>query len=59
MVTGIEIEPLFLPTYYYNIIEASFSSENGWAIISLEGSKEELDRLFLYLREKEIEVRDR
>lgn len=42
-----------------NIIEASFSSEIGWAIISLEGSKEELDRLCLFLRDKEIEVRER
>jgi ABC-type methionine transport system ATPase subunit len=42
-----------------NIIEASFSSENGWAILSLEGNVRELERLFKYLKNKEIEIRER
>jgi len=42
-----------------NIIEASFSSANGWAIISFEGSEEELDRLFVYLQEKDIDLKFR
>ncbi len=42
-----------------NIIEASFSSDNGWAILSLEGSDEELERLILFLKEKNIDVKFR
>ena len=32
------------------IIEASFSAERGWALLSLEGEEEERERLFEFLR---------
>lgn len=38
------------------IIEASFSSDIGWAYIKLEGEEEELDRLIDFLRSKDIIV---
>ena len=41
------------------ILEASFSTEIGWAILTLEGEEEELDKLFKYLKEKRVEVRFR
>ena len=53
------------PIFYYivknfkvipSIIEASFSTEMGWAIIKLEGKDEELERLFKFLKEKGVEV---
>jgi ABC-type methionine transport system ATPase subunit len=54
------------PVFYYiiknfevipNIVEASFSTEMGWAIVKFEGEKEELERLFEFLKEKGVEVR--
>jgi hypothetical protein len=42
-----------------NIIKASFSSENGWAILSLEGNPEELERLFSFLKKKGIDIKER
>ena len=42
-----------------NIIEASFSTTMGWAILTLEGEKEEIDRLFGYLKKKNITVKTR
>lgn len=42
-----------------NIIEASFSTEMGWAILSLEGEETEVERLFEFLRSKNIEIRRR
>lgn len=42
-----------------NIIEASFSTTMGWAILTLEGDKEEIDRLFKYLSKKNITVKTR
>jgi len=36
-----------------NIIEASFSTTMGWAIIEFEGEEEELERLFSFLHEKQ------
>jgi ABC-type methionine transport system ATPase subunit len=33
-----------------SILEASFSSETGWAIVILEGKKEEIDRTLGYLK---------
>lgn len=39
-----------------NIIEASFSTEQGWAIVDFEGDQEELDRLLLFLKEKGVQV---
>ena len=41
-----------------NIIEASFSTTMGWAILTLEGDKEELNRLFSYLKNKNITVKN-
>jgi ABC-type methionine transport system ATPase subunit len=35
-----------------NIVEASFSTTMGWAIIEFEGEDEELDRVLAYLSEK-------
>ena len=42
-----------------NIIEASFSTTMGWAILTLEGEKEEIDRLFAYLGKKDITIKTR
>jgi ABC-type methionine transport system ATPase subunit len=33
-----------------SILEASFSSETGWAIVILEGKKEEIDKTLGYLK---------
>ncbi len=38
------------------IIEASFSTEIGWAIIRLEGKEKEMNRLFDFLKGKNIEI---
>ncbi len=38
------------------IIEASFSTESGWAFLSLSAEKKEMEKLFEYLREKGISV---
>ena len=38
------------------IIEASFSSESGWAILIVKGIKVEIDRMFENLRSKGINV---
>lgn len=38
------------------IIEASFSTEVGWAIVSFEGKEKEMKRLFDFLEDKNIEV---
>ncbi|MDD4954996.1 MAG: NIL domain-containing protein, partial [Candidatus Omnitrophica bacterium] len=38
------------------IIEASFSTEIGWAIVSFEGKEKEMNRLFDFLKEKDIEI---
>lgn len=39
-----------------NILEASFSTETGWAILILEGSQEELRNAFEYLKNKGVEI---
>jgi len=41
VVTGIEVEPLFLPTYYYNIIEASLDMPDDRYIEVLRPSTQE------------------
>lgn len=38
------------------IVEASFSTESGWAYLILGGDKKEIDRALSYLREKGISV---
>jgi ABC-type methionine transport system ATPase subunit len=35
-----------------NIIEASFSTDMGWAVIEFDGEEDELERLLSYLHEK-------
>ena len=39
-----------------NIIEASFSMSSGWAILKLEGEKEEIEKVIEYLRNKDITI---
>lgn len=39
-----------------SIIEASFSTQTGWAILSMEGEEAELKRTFEHLRGMEIEI---
>lgn len=34
-----------------NIVEASFSTDTGWAILIFEGKEEELQRAFQYLKD--------
>ena len=38
------------------ILEASFSTETGWAILVIEGSNTELNKAFKYLIDKGVEV---
>ncbi len=39
-----------------NIIEASFSLEAGWSILTVEGQEGEIKRAFDYLAEKGVKV---
>jgi len=39
-----------------NIIEASFSTSTGWAILTFEGDKKEIDRLLEYLKNRNISI---
>ncbi len=39
-----------------NIVEASFSTATGWAILVLEGSEEELKRAFKYLEDTGVRI---
>jgi ABC-type methionine transport system ATPase subunit len=39
-----------------NIIEASFSFDAGWSILQIEGSEEEIKRVFDYLTGKGVKV---
>jgi len=39
-----------------NIIEASFSMEAGWSILTVEGQEDEIKRAFGYLAEKGVKV---
>ena len=41
-----------------NILEASFSTGTGWAILVFEGKEEELNRVFAYLKSKSIKISD-
>lgn len=38
----------------FNIVEASFSTEIGWAILVLMGTEDELNRACEYLRSKGV-----
>ena len=42
-----------------NIQEASFSTDMGWALLTLEGEKSEIDRLFEYLGGKGVTIEPR
>lgn len=53
------------PVFYYiiknfkvipNILEASFSTDMGWAIVKFQGEEKELSRLFEYLRSCQVEI---
>jgi ABC-type methionine transport system ATPase subunit len=44
---------------FVKIVEASFSTESGWAFLSLKGEKKEMERLFKYLKDKGISVESR
>jgi ABC-type methionine transport system ATPase subunit len=39
-----------------NIIEASFSTKTGWAILVLEGPQEEIDKALEYLKKKKVVI---
>ncbi|MCM8795961.1 MAG: NIL domain-containing protein [Candidatus Omnitrophica bacterium] len=41
-----------------NIVEASFSTDTGWAILVFDGKEEELKRAFTYLKSKGIEFQE-
>ena len=48
MITGFKVVP--------TIIEASFSTDVGWAYVKLQGEEEELNRLIDFLKSKNIQV---
>ena len=37
-----------------NILEASFSTDMGWAIVTFEADQAELDKLFGYLEKNDV-----
>lgn len=41
-----------------NIVEASFSTEIGWAILILDGSEDILKKAIGFLEEKGLELKD-
>jgi len=42
-----------------NILEASFSTEMGWAIVRFEAAEAELTRLFDFLIDKGVKIESR
>lgn len=40
-----------------NIIEASFSTYSGWAILKIEGKEGEIEKVFEYLRSRDINIK--
>ena len=42
-----------------NVIEASFSTTMGWTIVTLEGEEAEINRLFDYLKTKNVAIERR
>jgi ABC-type methionine transport system ATPase subunit len=40
------------------ILEASFSTETGWAIISFNGTKTDIVKVLAYLKELGVEVKN-
>ncbi len=58
---GLQDEPIFYQiiknfNVVPNILEASFSTEMGWAIVVFEGPDGEVTRLFEFLRSKSINI---
>ncbi len=41
-----------------SILEASFSTDVGWAVLVLSGSEEEIKKSFEFLREKGVEIKE-
>ena len=41
---------------HVNIVEASFSITSGWAILGMEGEKEEIDKVMEFLLQKGIKI---
>lgn len=41
-----------------NIVEASFSTNTGWAILIFDGSEEELKATFEYIKEKGVKIEE-
>ncbi len=41
-----------------NILEASFSTETGWAILILKGTDAELNNAINFLKEKGVKIED-
>jgi L-aspartate semialdehyde sulfurtransferase ferredoxin len=39
-----------------NIIEASFSMDAGWSILTIEGEQKEIERAFDYLTDKGVKI---
>lgn len=39
-----------------NIFEASFSMYSGWAILGIEGPEDEINKVFEYLKTKNINI---
>lgn len=42
-----------------NILEASFSTDTGWAILVFKGSEEEMKKAFQYLEDRGVRVENR
>ena len=42
-----------------NIVEASFSTDTGWAILVFQGKEEELNKAFAYLKDKGVAFEER
>ena len=42
-----------------NILEASFSTDTGWAILILKGSEEDIKKTLDYLLAKGVEVKNK
>lgn len=41
-----------------SIIEASFSTDTGWAILVLEAADAEIEKTLAFLRNKGVEIKD-
>ncbi len=41
-----------------NIVEASFSTSTGWAILVIEGEEDELNKSLEYLKDKGVKFED-